>query len=231
MKKTGISILYFIIGVICIVLQNQPSFYPGFFSKVMIIPVLIIFFLLNLRLSLNRLHILMFAGLIFSWAGDVILEFSGTNANAFVIGLVCFLFAHLMYFTVFLLTPGKNAVIGKGRWLLIPVAIYGIILIIILYGDLAEMKLPVIVYAVVILAMLSGAINRKEKVNLLSYYLVLGGAILFVISDSSIAISKFSYKFPHSGAVIMSTYIAAQYLIITGYIAQRDNAVKDQVSL
>ena len=33
MKKTGISILYFIIGVICIVLQNQPSFYPGFFFK------------------------------------------------------------------------------------------------------------------------------------------------------------------------------------------------------
>jgi uncharacterized membrane protein YhhN len=100
-----------------------------------------------------------------------------------------------------------------------------------LYGDLAEMKLPVIIYATVILTMLSGAINRKEKVNRRSYLLVLGGAILFVISDSSIAINKFSLPFESSEIVIMSTYVMAQYLIVTGYIDQFSDTKSVQISL
>jgi uncharacterized membrane protein YhhN len=82
------------------------------------------------------------------------------------------------------------------------------------------MKLPVIIYAIVILAMLSGAINRKEKVIKKSYYMVLAGAILFLISDSMIAIDKFSHHFNSSEILIMSTYIGAQYLIVEGYISQ-----------
>jgi uncharacterized membrane protein YhhN len=72
--------------------------------------------------------------------------------------------------------------------------------------------------------MLTGAINRLEKVNRASYYLVLTGAILFVISDSAIAVNKFSHHFESSGIVIMSAYIIAQFLIITGYIKEfREN--------
>jgi uncharacterized membrane protein YhhN len=82
------------------------------------------------------------------------------------------------------------------------------------------MKLPVILYAIIILTMLTAAINRKDKVNKVSFYLVLAGAILFVISDSSIAITKFSHPFKSSVIVIMSTYVVAQYLIVIGYIAQ-----------
>jgi len=76
------------------------------------------------------------------------------------------------------------------------------------------------VYSTFIIVMLAGAINRIEKVNHTSYYLVLTGAILFVLSDSAIAVNKFSYNFPYSGTVIMSTYVIAQYLIVTGYIKQ-----------
>jgi uncharacterized membrane protein YhhN len=89
-----------------------------------------------------------------------------------------------------------------------------------LYNDLAEMRLPVILYSIIILTMLAGAINRLEKVNRTSYYLILTGAILFVLSDSSIAINKFGHHFELSGTVIMSTYVIAQFLIILGYIRQ-----------
>ena len=220
MKNSAISIVYFIIGLISIILLDQTVFLPGFISKALIIPVLAILFLVNLNPGKNRLHTLMLAGLFFSWAGDVVLEFSDNNGNLFLLGLVCFLLAHIMYFTVFLLTPGKNSILTNRIWLLIPVIIYGLILIFYLYPDLAKMRLPVILYAAVILTMLSGAINRFEKVNRKSYYLVLSGAVLFVISDSSIAINKFSHPFESSGIVIMSTYIAAQYLIVAGYISQ-----------
>ena len=92
------------------------------------------------------------------------------------------------------------------------------------------MRLPVIVYAVVILTMLTGAINRIEKVKKESYFLVLAGAILFVISDSSIAVNKFSHQFDSSGMVIMSTYIVAQYLIVAGYISQFSRVNPDQIT-
>jgi len=188
MKNLSISAIYFFIGLISIILLNQPLFLPGFISKALIIPVLVILFLVNLNPGKNRLHTLILAGLFFSWAGDVV--------------------------------PGKNSIITNRIWLLIPVIIYGLVLVFYLYDDLAEMKLPVIIYAAVILTMLSGAINRIEKVNRKSYYLVLAGAILFVISDSSIAINKFSHQFECSGIVIMATYILAQYLIVTGDIYQ-----------
>ena len=135
-----------------------------------------------------------------------------------------------MYFIVFLLTPGKNSVLTNRIWLLIPVIIYGLVLIVYLYADLAAMRIPVIIYAAVILTMLSGAINRLEKVNRKSYYLVLAGAILFVISDSSIAVNKFSHQFESSGIVIMSTYIVAQYLIVAGYISQIRASNTDQIT-
>jgi uncharacterized membrane protein YhhN len=230
MKNSAISIVYFIIGLISIILLDQPVFLPGFISKALIIPLLVILFLVNLNPGKNRLHSLMLAGLFFSWSGDVVLEFSNNNGNMFIVGLVCFLLAHIMYFTVFLLTPGKNSIMTNRIWLLIPVIIYGLVLVFYLYADLAEMRLPVIIYAAVILTMLSGAINRIEKVNRKSYYLVLAGAVLFVISDSSIAINKFSHQFESSDIVIMSTYIVAQYLIVAGYISQFRSSGPDQIT-
>jgi uncharacterized membrane protein YhhN len=230
MKNLSVSVIYFIIGLISIILMNLPAFFPGFISKALIIPVLVILFLVNINPFKNRLHGFILAGLFFSWAGDVVLEFSNNSGNMFIVGLVCFLLAHIMYFIVFLLTPGKNSVLTNRIWLLIPVIIYGLVLIVYLYADLAAMRLPVIIYAAVILTMLSGAINRLEKVNRKSYYLVLAGAILFVISDSSIAVNKFSHQFESSGIVIMSTYIVAQYLIVAGYISQIRASNTDQIT-
>ena len=230
MKNLSISLIYFIIGLTSIILLNQTVFLPGFISKALIIPILVILFLVNLNPAKNRLHVLMLAGLFFSWAGDVVLEFSKNNGNIFILGLVCFLLAHIMYLTAFFITPGKNSILTNRIWLLIPVIIYGMVLVSYLYSDLAEMRLPVILYAVVILTMLTGAMNRKDKVNKRSYYLVLGGAILFVISDSSIAINKFSHQFESSGIIIMSTYIVAQYLIVSGYISQFRSTGPDQIT-
>ena len=224
MKGPGISLIYFFVGIAFILLPDTSSFLMELIFKALIIPVLMILFLVNINPLLNRLHRFLFAGLFFSWAGDIVLEFSIKNGNMFVMGLVCFLLAHIMYFTVFITTPGKNMIPGNRIWLLLPVIIYGIVLVWFLYSDLAEMRVPVILYAIIILTMLSGAINRIGKVNRRSFWLVLAGAILFLISDSAIAVNKFSYQFKGSGIVIMSTYIVAQYLIVAGYIYQfREN--------
>jgi uncharacterized membrane protein YhhN len=227
MKNIILTILYFFLGFIFILLQNQSLFLPGFVVKALIIPVLMALFIVNLKLNLNRLNRLVFAGLLFSWAGDVILESSQKNGDLFIAGLLCFLLAHIMYFTAFVITAGKSVITGKRIFLLVPVILYGTGLVYYLYDDLSNMRLPVILYAIVILTMIVGAINRIDKVSRVSYFMVLAGAILFVISDSAIAINKFGHPFESSGIVVMSTYVIAQFLIITGYIRQY-NSLKMQ---
>ncbi|OFY68127.1 MAG: hypothetical protein A2V64_07800 [Bacteroidetes bacterium RBG_13_43_22] len=214
MKTRVLSLLYFLTGILFIILENNSSALTQFIFKALIIPWLIIILILNVKPLMNRLNLLVIAGLLFSWAGDMVLQFT------FIPGLILFLMTHVMYLTVFIITPGKNVIFTKRSYLLIIVLIYGALLVYLLYGDLGDMRLPVLVYAIIILAMLAAAINRLEKVNRPSYWLVLAGAILFVISDSAIAINKFSWDFNYSSVVIMLTYIAAQYLITIGFLKQ-----------
>jgi len=213
-------------GIICIALQTRATFWPGFIAKVLLMPILMVLLFANLEISKNRLNFFFLAGLVFSWVGDIVLEFS---AGFFIPGLVSFLLAHVMYLTVFFFTPGKNIPLRKW-YILIPVVILGIILIAYLNPGLGEMRLPVLVYTVVILTMLTGAINRKAKANSISYYLILAGAALFVISDSAIAIDRFRHHYYSAGIIIMSTYILAQYLIVTGYIYQFRRIDQNQIS-
>lgn len=219
MKTKVLTGAYFIIGILYVSFNGIIPVLPAFLLKTLIIPVLMLILALTFFSEMNRLHRLMFAGLFFSWAGDLLLEIPGSYGDFFIPGLVCFLLAHVMYLTAFFLTPGRSIII-KRAYLLLPVVIYGAALIYILYNDLDGMRMPVILYAFVILAMLSGSIDRLEKVNRPSYWLVLAGAALFVISDSLIAVNKFSHPIEHEGIWVMSTYICAQYLIIIGYIRQ-----------
>jgi uncharacterized membrane protein YhhN len=61
----------------------------------------------------------------------------------------------------------------------------------------------------------------ERKVSDKSYQLVLIGAILFILSDSLIALSKFVVNIPLSSLWIMATYVVAQYLIIQGLLVSR----------
>ena len=104
--------------------------------------------------------------------------------------------------------------------MILPVVAYGLFLVAFLYNDLGEMRLPVIIYAMVIMAMLVGALTRAGKTGRTSFWLVLAGAALFVLSDSLLAVNKFSYAIPAGSVLIMSTYVLGQYLIVTGSIRQ-----------
>ena len=55
-----------------------------------------------------------------------------------------------------------------------------------------------------------------------SYQWVLMGSLLFVISDSAIAIDKFYRPIPYDDLVIMGTYIGAQALIALGILHHPD---------
>lgn len=218
MKPKTITFIYFFIGTVYTLTDNLLPFWLGVGLKGMIIPTLIIYYLISVR---KDIKIPVLAALLLSWAGDVAIDFS------FIPGLAFFLLSQIMYIVAFSRIPGKSVVFFRKIYLLLPLLLFGSSLVAILYKNLDGMKVPVILYAAVILSMVAAAINRMDRVNKISYIAVLCGAILFVLSDSLISINKFYAQFTYSGIAIMSTYILAQYLIISGIVKQ-DNLGSQQ---
>lgn len=84
------------------------------------------------------------------------------------------------------------------------------------------MLIPVLAYALVLLTMGIWAHKRRGATSAHSFMLVSTGAILFVISDGLIAINKFAFEVPVERILVMSTYIAAQYLIVRGLLKHEE---------
>ena len=156
------------------------------------------------------------AALVFSLIGDVFLMFDGY----FIHGLAAFLIAHLCYIYAFL--PEASRFLSKKEFYLpsIAVLIYAYFLLMQILTNIAEplQKVPITVYGLTISGMLLTVLHRWNNVSKNSFWFVLVGATLFVLSDSLIAVSKFVAPFPMSGILIMATYGIGQYLIVEGFL-------------
>jgi uncharacterized membrane protein YhhN len=157
-------------------------------------------------------RVLVMLALVFSWAGDMLL----LSSDLFMAGLAAFLIAHIFYIIAYHKTGAAS---GKLKVLdIIKLVLIGGILIRVLYPHLGGMLIPVLVYSMVLLGMALWAHKRRGATSARSFMLVSTGAILFVISDGVIAVNKFAFEVPAERILVMSTYIAAQYLIIRGLL-------------
>lgn len=159
--------------------------------------------------------------LVFSWAGDTLLLFQD-DSRFFIFGLIAFLIGHVLYVLAYREhqreeTGDALANVRKLR-LAFPVLLAGVGFLVIVYPGLGGMRVPVILYAAVIQIMVITAIFRLGRTNATSFLHVLAGALLFMISDSLIAVSKFFHPFELSGFWIMLTYLLAQFLIVRGLL-------------
>jgi uncharacterized membrane protein YhhN len=191
-------------------------------TKPFLIPLLILFFLLQVRTVQKSFTRLIVVALLFSWIGDVILMFQHLDAGFFLSGLVSFLLAHVCYIFAFRKTSvhHRQTILKENPWLALLFVIYGIGVFLLIQNGLNEMKVPVIFYMVIILLMGLAALNRFRRVEYAGFLLVFSGALCFMISDSLLAVNKFREPFSYAGFLIMLTYLAAQYLIVTGCIRQ-----------
>lgn len=154
--------------------------------------------------------------LLFSFAGDVFLMFEYKVPSFFIYGLVSFLIAHVFYILIFIRIWKRVSVSVKWTWA-IPVAIYYGALLYLLFPSLGFMKIPVTIYGAVISIMLFSALQLVFSFRNGSL-LVVAGAVLFVLSDSLLAINRFHTPVLHSGLLIMATYAAAQYCLVKGIV-------------
>jgi len=160
----------------------------------------------------------------FSWLGDILLMFGDSDFIFFILGLVAFLSAQIFYIFLFLQTiklSGKISFLKKKPYWLLAYIVYGLVIYTILFDHLdTVLKVAVFIYMLALLGMSLMALNRFGNGHPVSFILVFVGSILFVLSDSMIAINKFLMVLPYEGILIMTTYIAAQYLIMRGILKQ-----------
>lgn len=162
----------------------------------------------------------MLLALLFSFNGDVLLMLVDTSPSYFMFGLVAFLMAHLMYIRVFSSQRNKENSLSA---IIIMLLIYATCLFYFIKNGLGNLLVPVVIYILVILTMVVTAWLRKGLVPKLSHNLVFIGALLFMISDSVLALNKFYQALPYAHIIIMSTYALAQYCIVMGVLRQREN--------
>jgi uncharacterized membrane protein YhhN len=144
-------------------------------------------------------------GLVFSLAGDVFLMLPKDRFRA---GLVAFLIAHLFYIAAFV-----PEISGLTWWPLAPLIMYAIVVYRLLAPSLGKLKLPVLFYIAVILTMAWLAFERWTQTGHSGALMAFVGAILFVVSDSILAIDRFRGAFRSAPVLKLSTYFAAQWFL------------------
>lgn len=154
-------------------------------------------------------------GLLLGAAGDVALMFPSNRA--FLTGLALFLLGHVAYVIAFAM------VAPLPTWLhplaLVPVAA-GALVLRYLWPHLGAMRLPVIAYTVVIAAMVVGALApvrigpaARTGLDSTAALLLLAGAVLFFISDISVARDRFVARGPRNRVWGLPAYYAGQLLL------------------
>ncbi|MCV9385178.1 lysoplasmalogenase [Reichenbachiella ulvae] len=187
------------------------------FSKPMLMPVLLFYLRQGTTGRLSPSFLFAAVALIFSFVGDSFLMYEGEMY--FMIGLAAFAVAHIAYIVAFSNAVNENTQgpnpLAKVLYA-IPFVFLFVFLLMAIWSNLGGLKIPVAVYAAILISMVLAAIYRHNRSNIDSVRGVIFGAILFLLSDSLLALNMFFEPMQNAGIWIMSTYILAQWNIING---------------
>ncbi|MGZ5271571.1 MAG: lysoplasmalogenase family protein [Ramlibacter sp.] len=146
------------------------------------------------------------AGLACSLAGDVLLMLPGR----FIPGLVAFLLAHLCYLV--LLSRGVGW-LPRPRALAATLGVGAVVYAALLPALGPVLRVAVAAYVLVIATMAAQAIGRAGVLRDAASRAVAAGAVLFMASDTLLAVNRFAMPLPLAPLWILATYYAAQILI------------------
>lgn len=187
-------------------------------TKPLLVTLLAIWFWRATRGAKTSLRTLLLVGLVFSIIGDTLLLFVAYGPRSelyFLLRLGSFLIAQLCYANG-LYQYGENGkgLIDRKPWLMfLFVGYLAGILVSIWSGIPAMMRIPIMFYATAIIAMAIAAANLFGQVSPRLFWWFFGGVLLFVLSDTLIALNKFGTPFAGAKLAIMVTYLSAQLLI------------------
>lgn len=180
-------------------------------TKCALMPLLAVCYILFAR----TVSPLVIAAVFFGFAGDFFLLLT-THRWAFPAGIAAFATGHVFYIVSFLRTlshrPAFYVWIACG----LVSAVYAATLMRYLWkGIPKKLRPPSIVYVLIIGSMASCAIIYAFSGATSLCWLAGIGGLSFVVSDSMLSIDAFHHPIRHRSILVMSTYIAAQTLIVS----------------
>ncbi|MGB1043310.1 MAG: lysoplasmalogenase [Tenacibaculum sp.] len=214
-KKTKItlaSILFLLVAILdvyAVMVQNKSL---EFVFKPLLMTSLAVVYLV----SVKKPSFWLLSALFFSFWGDVFLL---DKTNFFVFGLASFLLAHLLYIKI---ASGylEKVSITKIVTSSIPFVVLLVGLLYLVYSNLGDMLVPVLVYGITIATFGTIAfLNYRQEKSITNSWLFIG-ILLFIASDSLIALNNFHQARHLFDVLIIILYVVSQYLIVKAVIAK-----------
>lgn len=158
----------------------------------------------------GKIRLLGLLAIILCAFGDVLLTQS--SPNSFIYGLGSFLVGHIIYLVAFLQFANKQFFVVKiVMSIVVVLTAIGLALMILPATD--TLLIPVSAYICIITSMVVVAFFAWNK-----SMRHIGGALMFMVSDATLAWNMFLDPLPFAAFVVMITYYIAQLLMVAGLI-------------
>lgn len=218
-KRTGIAVYFLVLLIHCISIYTH-QVELRLVSKLLLMPLLIVYFLLSNKTGRTALYSwLVIAGLVFSLLGDLFLTQSGQGY--FILGMVSFIVTHICNAgNFFRIVPFRihHPVPALSALIIFVLATFFIFNLI--QAELGSLQIPILVYMGVIgvMGILATNLLVKESIRKIVIAYFLPGAVLFIVSDSMLAMNTFHFHDPAIWDIpIMGSYGIAQCLLVLGF--------------
>jgi uncharacterized membrane protein YhhN len=197
------------------------------FTKPLLMVALALYFIYSVGLK-SKTHLLIFIGLIFSQLGDTFLMYASGDMNFFMAGIGAFLVTQCLYsISFYSYYTDIQGFLKNNRFFILPFVLFWIGMLYVLLPVLPNpLKIPVAIYSAVIVVMNLMALNLKTKMQPSHWRILMCGTLLFLLSDTLIAVNKFLMPLPIEGLLIMSTYLVGQLMIVEAFRKEKENPAK-----
>ena len=215
MSRKAFIIVFALAAIVQLLASLAGWSVAGNISKCLLLPALCAYYV-----AAGSRSTVFVGALFFCWVGDVLLIFQQREEMFFIGGLAAFLTGHVLYIVAYRQHMSEDRSLELLNTQKIRFALSVILaatgLFVVLLPMLGGLVVPVLLYTIVIALMVMNAIFRYGRTSAVSFWLVFCGALLFMVSDSILALNKFLNPLPLAGFWIMLTYMSAQCLIVTG---------------
>ncbi|TFG21801.1 MAG: lysoplasmalogenase [Promethearchaeota archaeon] len=212
-------VIYIIVAVVDLFAVSKDSKKLEYIAKPLLMPILALYFIFGtFKSGIDWLIVL---AILSGCSGDIFLMLENEE-KWFMYGMVGFLIGHIFYIIAFLLSVGENIIYFPlwGLILILPVILILFLTFPKYKNYMGDLRIPVYVYIIAILFMHFSSILRLGAFDIFCpcFFLVYIGSLLFITSDSMIAIDTFKEDMEIPHFYMMLTYILGQFLIVQGIL-------------
>jgi len=207
--------------------EYNPNVTQVFIFKPLTFSVLTLYWIYRTQHDQSLLGIYVLLGLIFSGIGGVLLLFYFYVPNPleiyFLASIVAFAATHVFFILAYIWTIQHGSYapssIAERLLLTFPCIMIAVCMLAYLWAGLGDEKIPVVFYCIMEGSMVGIAAQRLWSTNRMSFWMVLLGAVIMMMSDFGIGMQMFAgWKSRWMDPYILGTYWVSQYLIVKGLL-------------